>query len=274
MFPALNAWTFPGGTSLEQQLAGTAAAGFGGFEPVVSEDGPLRPNTPIGECGALADRAAELNLRIVGLASGRFWEVNYASPEQADRRRAVELTLRMLDLAVGLRAGAILVVPAVVGKAGEARLRVPYADALHRTYDALHSLRHEAEARGVVIALENVWNRFLLSPVEAAELIDRVNSPCVGIYFDTGNVMPFGYPEDWITTLGRRIARVHLKDYDLRRPGPSGFCALSEGSVDWPVVITALRQAGYDGPLTYEGTGEPAEICRRVQDILESGDRS
>ena len=268
MFAALNAWTFTAATPLDKQLAATAAAGFSGIELVIDPDGPLRRDTPLNQCRALAQRAADQGLQISSLASGMFWETNYASPSEGDRRQATELTVSMLDRAAALGAGAILVVPAVVGMAGDARMQVAYADALHRTLDALSSLRHEAEARSVTIAVENVWNRFLLSPVEAADLIDRINSPHVGWYFDVGNVLPLGYPEDWIATLGGRIARVHMKDYDLGRPGHAGFCPLGEGSVDWPGVVAGLRSVGYAGPLTFEGEGEPAEICRRLRNIL------
>ena len=170
--------------------------------------------------------------------------------------------------AVAASAGAVLVVPAVVGRSGDARPTTAYADALLHTVDALSALRHEAEARAVVLAIENVWNRFLLSPLEAADLVDRVNSPSVGWYLDVGNVLAYGYPEDWIATLGGRIARVHAKDYDLTRPGMAGFCPLGEGHVNWPAVIHELAASGYDGPLTYEGAGEPADICRRLQKIL------
>jgi len=268
MFTALNAWTFAPETLLDEQFAATASAGFAAIELVLSADGPLRSDTPLDECTALAQKAADGGLQIAGLATVDFWQINYASPDEADRRRAVELTLRMLDRAAALRAGAVLVVPAVVGRATEPHMQVTYADALLRTLDALSTLRHEAEARCVTIALENVWNRFLLSPVEAADLIDRVNSPFVGLYLDVGNVLAFGYPEDWITTLGGRIARVHIKDYDLNRPGSAGFCPLGEGSIDWPAVIGALCSVGYTGPLTYEGAGEPVEICRRLNNIL------
>jgi hexulose-6-phosphate isomerase len=268
MFTALNAWTFPPDTSLDEQLAVTASTGFAAIELVISADGPLRPDTPLPECAGLAQKAAERGVRIAGLATVDFWQFNYASPDEADRRQAVDLTLRMLDRAAALEAGAILVVPAVVGKASDTRMQVAYADALQRVLDALSTLRHEAEARSVTIAIENVWNRFLLSPVEAADLIDQVNSPYVGFYLDVGNVLAFGYPEDWIATLGGRIARVHMKDFDLGRPGMAGFCPLGEGSVDWPAVIGALRSVGYAGPLIFEGDGEPADICRRLDNIL------
>ena len=268
MFAAINAWAFADEMPLKDQVATAASAGFGGIELVVSSDGPLRPDTPKRACAAVAEQASDLGLQLCGVASAAFWEINYGSPEAAVRRQARELTMRMLDRAADLGAGAILVVPAVVCKYDEYRMRTGYADALDRTFETLASLRPEAEARKVVIAIENVWNRFLLSPVEFADLIDRVDSPYVGIYFDVGNVVAFGFPEDWIATLGRRIRRVHAKDYDVGKPGLAGFCPLGEGSVDWPAVTAALSKVGYDGPLTYEGGGDPAEICRRLQTIL------
>ena len=268
MLKAINAWTFPAEMPPEQQLAEAAAIGFDAIELTIATDGPLRFDTPLETCTALADRAAELHLRIVSLATDEFWQTNYAAPDESTRQHAVDLTLRMLDRAAALQADAILVVPAVIGTLAEPRPRVSYADALHYTFDTLRRLRHEAESRGVTIALENVLNRFLLSPLEAAELLDRVNSPYVGWYFDTGNVMPLGYPQDWVATLGGRIRCVHIKDYDLARPGEAGFCALGEGSVDWPRVIAALRQVGYDGPLTFEGPGDPADVHRRLSNII------
>ncbi len=268
MYAAVNVWTFPGARSADEQLVAAATAGFEGAELVVDSEGPLRPDTPVAELKRLARRAGELKLRLAGLATGLFWEFNYASPEPVDRQRAWDLTLRMLDQAAAAGAGAVLVVPAVVGKSSDVRPRVSYSDALHRTVEALCKLRFEAGARAVAIAIENVWNRFLLSPIEAADLIDCINSPYVGWYLDTGNILAHGYPEDWIATLGGRIARVHAKDYDVSRPGPAGFCPLGEGNVNWPAVIRELRACGYDGPLTYEGTAAPAEACRRLKGLL------
>ena len=275
MLIAINAWTFSKGTTPEQQSALAAEAGFEGVELVVDNEGPLTFDMPIERCAEIARRATDLGLKIVSLATGEFWNTNYADPSPVTRQRAVDLTLRMLDRAVALEADAILVVPAVVGKASEPKSRVSYADALHRAYDVLRELRYEAEDRGVTIAIENVWNRFLLSPIEVADFLDRINSPRVGWYFDVGNVMAFGYPDDWIAVLGGRISRVHIKDYDLGKPGAAGFCPLGEGSVDWREVIAALQRIGYDGPLTYEGEGDPADIHRRMQTLLtrENDDR-
>lgn len=268
MYAAVNAWTFPDARTAEEQLSRSAAAGFAGLELVVSADGPLRADTPPSEFRRVARRATELGQRLAGVATGAFWEVNYASPEPAKRQAAYDLTLRLLDQAAAAEAGSVLVVPAVVGKVGEARGQVGYADALARATEALLALRHEAEARAVHLAIENVWNRFLLSPVEAADWIDLLNSPYVGWYLDVGNILAYGYPEDWIATLAGRIVRVHAKDYDLRRPGPAGFSPLGEGSVDWAAVVNGLAAVGYDGPLTYEGGHEPAEMGRRLTNIV------
>jgi hexulose-6-phosphate isomerase len=271
---AINAWTFPDATSVSQQIDRATEAGFDGIELVVETDGPLTFETPDATLKEAAAHAAARGVRIDGLATARFWDVNYGSDDAGERQAACDLTRRLLDQAAACGAGSILVVPAVVGQAEEPVPRIAYADALYRTSEALDTLRHEAEARAVTIAIENVWNRFLLSPPEAADLVDRVNSPYVGFYLDVGNTLVHGYPQDWIHTLAHRIRRVHAKDYDLTRPGRAGFCPLGEGSVDWPVVVTALRGVGYDGPLTYEGPGDPDDIRRRMQRILDTPPRA
>jgi L-ribulose-5-phosphate 3-epimerase len=268
MYAAINAWAFPEGMPPGEQIVAAASAGFGGIELVVSDDGPFRFDTPSSECAALAQQAEDQGIRISGLASAVFWRINYGSPHEAMRYQACELTLRALDRAADLGAQAILVVPAVPCMYNEYRMQVGYAEALQRTFEALAALRSEAEARQVAIAIENVWNRFLLSPVEFANLIDQVGSRFVGAYFDVGNVVAFGFPEDWIATLGGRIKRVHAKDYDAAKAGLAGFCPLGEGSVDWPKVTAALREVGYDGPLTFEGGGDLADIYQRLQKIL------
>ncbi len=268
MILAVNAATFADAASVEAQLAQAVAAGFSGFEPVLSDRGPLTHDAREADFSALQQRAADLGIELVGLSSTSYLQYSFGSADPADRQRARDVVLRMLDLAAAAGIGAVLVIPAIVGRPNEPKPRITYLDAYNRTIDALLSLRHEAEARGVTIAIENAWTRFLLSPIEVLRLIDQINSPQVAAYFDIGNVLPFGYPQDWIHTLGRRIARVHAKDYALGTPGPAGFGLPGDGDVDWPAVVAALRGTGYRGPLTYEGGGDAKSACDRLRRIL------
>lgn len=266
---AINAWTFPAGLEAKELATAAGQAGFDAVELTFSAEGLLTTQTPQERCRQVAQTFAEAGVAIASLATDLFWRFHYGHEDASVRQQAKELTRVGLDLAAWLGTDALLVVPAVVGRSNEPHPQVRYVDALHRSLDTLGKMASEAEDRGVRIAIENVWNRFLLSPVEMRDLIDQVNSPWVGAYFDIGNAMAFGYPQDWIATLGRRIVRVHAKDYDLTRPGPAGFdCPLQAGSVAWPAVMAALREAGYEGPLVYEGRGEPAEVAARMRRIV------
>ncbi len=266
----LNAGLFAAQMPIEEQLRATAAAGFGGIELMAAAEGEYTPETPAQVCAAWARSAADQNLAIVGVGSALFWQANYASPEAADRQLALDRTRHMLEQAAALRAEILLIVAGVVGRADDPQPRVAYRDAYNRTLDALANLRFDAESAGVTIAIENVWSRFLLSPIEAVELLDAVNSPNVGFCLDTGNILAWGYPQDWIRTLGRHLAHVHAKDYDLSKPGRSGFCGLGEGHVDWPAVLAALREVSYDGPLVYEGRGPADDAYARLSRIIGS----
>src|SRR5208283_6246503 len=124
-----------------------------------------------------------------------------------------------------------------------------------------------AEELKVILALEEVWNKFLLSPLEFARYIDEFQSPWVRSYFDVGNVVLYGYPQDWIRTLGKRIVKLHLKDFQFKRD-PVGkkqvadWVALREGAIDWKEVYKALIEVGYSGSATVELPGGDAAYLR------------
>lgn len=266
---AVNGWTFEPGTPLGQAARAAAKAGFQAFEPVLNAEGELSLATGEADCRRLGDDVRAAGLSVASLACGLFWQWPYTARDQAVRLRAREITIAGLDRARWLGTDALLVVAGVVAHYRRPReLLCGYADALKLTFDALRHLIPEAEKRGVVIAVENVWNHFLLSPVETRDLIDRLNSPWVRICLDVGNVVRFGFPEDWIDILGRRICCVHLRDFRTAVGTVDGFCPLGDGDVNWPAVMTALKRVRYDGPLTYEGPGELANISRRIDMIL------
>jgi L-ribulose-5-phosphate 3-epimerase len=100
--------------------------------------------------------------------------------------------------------------------------------------------------------VENVWNKFLLSPLEMRRFIDEIDLPSVGVFFDVGNILLYGFPDQWIRILGKRIKRVHVKDFRTQVGTLHGFTGLLQGDVDWPAVIAALTDIGYDSYLTAE----------------------
>ncbi len=134
--------------------------------------------------------------------------------------------------------------------------------------EALLALRFEAEQRAVHLACGDCWERFLPSPLEGRGFIDRINSPWVGACLDPARVMPFGYPQDWIRVLGRRLVRVYFKDFDLKAPGLGAPCALGDGHVRWPEVLASLKQIHYDGPATCRGEADPIEAGARLGRVL------
>src|SRR5205085_9556207 len=136
---------------------------------------------------------------------------------------------------------------------GRVNEKTPYDVAYDRQLRALQELRADAERRRVNIGLENIWNKLLISPLEFRAFLDEVGSPYVGCYFDTGNVLLYGYPEQWIRILGSRVKKIHFKDFAFRSgdrgPGRSGsfeWTQLMAGQVDWPAVMRAIRAIGYD----------------------------
>jgi hexulose-6-phosphate isomerase len=268
MIKSINFGTFPRGTSIGEAVKSARDAGFAAIEPVLETQGELTPQTDEIACRQLGQVTRDAGLQVSSLACGLFWETTYTSPDPQIREQAYKLTLAGLDRARWLGAPVLMVVPGVIWRERSRTLEVGYADALTRSCDILRQLAYEAEVRGVTIALENVWNHFLVSPVEMQQFINRINSSWVGVYFNTGNVMRYGVPQDWINILGRQIACVHLKDFKLDTGNAEGFCALGEGDIDWPEVMAALKNIGYRGPLTYEGPGQLINISRRIDRII------
>ncbi len=163
-------------------------------------------------------------------------------------------------------ADTVLLVPAVVNP------QTAYRDAWTRSQQQIRKLLPLAQELKVTIAVENVWNRFLLSPLEFVRYVDEFQSPWVRAYFDVGNILLYGYPQDWIRTLGKRIVKLHLKDFRFRKM-QAEFVNLREGDIDWKEVHKALAEIGYQGDATVElAGGEEAylrDVVRRVDLILE-----
>jgi len=183
------------------------------------------------------------------------WKAPLSSPDESTAEQGAAELESALRCAKELGAANVLLVPAVVD--GKTR----YIEAYERSQKRIRKLLPTAEKLGVVIAVENVWNNFLLSPIEFARYVDEFDSPYLRAYFDVGNVIVFGWAEDWIRTLGKRIFKVHLKDF---KRGPRQWCNLMEGDVNWPEVRKALSEFGYASYLTAELGGGDVKYLRDV----------
>jgi hexulose-6-phosphate isomerase len=198
-------------------------------------------------------QAEEIGLDIPSLASWLPWEYSLTSENPNQRSKAKDIVRKQIEAAALLGAETALVVPGYVGVDFVLNSEVcDYEVVYERALEAFFELAEDAKAANVTIGVENVWNKFLLSPLEMRDFIDKINSPFVGVYFDVGNVLLTGYPEHWIRILNSRIKKVHFKDYRRSPGGFNAFVDLLAGDVDYPAVVTALKTIGYSNYCTAE----------------------
>jgi hexulose-6-phosphate isomerase len=250
--------------SIKDRFALAREIGFEGTEVHTTPDK--------AEADALKAASDATGLKIHSVMNEAHWEfpLSSADPAVVDKSVAgMETSLRNAAL---FGAGVVLLVPAVVDP------KTSYADAWTRSQKVIRQrLLPLATELKVVIGIEEVWNKFLLSPLEMARYVDEFKSPYVKAYFDVGNVLFYGYPQDWIRTLGKRIVRVHLKDFTVKRgEGRFDWTNIGEGDIDWPEVRKALADIGYDGYVTTEIDGGDktylADVSKRVDRFL-AGDK-
>jgi hexulose-6-phosphate isomerase len=269
MFTQISYWAFRDGGSGRRSVAEAMRlareAGFEGIELAVSGEGELTTDTPPEECRRLAAEARRIGIRIGSVATGLFWGTNPASADPAVRARAVEIARRSLAITAALGARHFLVVPGAVDVAWDPKGEVvPYDQCYKRALAFCRAAARTAEKAGVTVCVENVWNKFLLSPLEFRQFIRLVGSRAVAAYFDVGNVWAYGYPQDWIRILGRTIKRVHVKDFRRSVGTLEGFCQLGDGDVPLAESLALLADVGYTGPVTAEVFPGPKDTDERV----------
>lgn len=217
-------------------------AGFDGVEP------------PSGlDRSEVLDAKAQTNLEIPSVVVSTHWNSPLSSPDRSVRQTGLKGLETALHDAAEFGASTILLVPAVVNS------DVSYEDAYWRSQEEIRKMLPLAKELEIVIAIENVWNQFLLSPMEAARYVDEFESRWVGWYFDIGNVMNYGWPSHWIETLGDRIASVHIKEFSRKKRDEEGLwngfrVNYTEGDNNWPKIMSTLHDIGYTG----YGIAEPA----------------
>lgn len=224
------------GDSSEARFKLAKKAGFDGVEI-----GTLRSDE---ERTAIKQLADDVGIELCSVMNGKHWShpLSHADPEV--REVSHQAMLDSIATADVIGADTVLLVCAVVNN------NITYEDAYDRSQKEISKLILPAKEKGVTIAIENVWNKFLLSPIEFARYIDQFGSRTVKAYFDVGNIVAYGIPQHWILSLGARIAKVHVKGFNA---GQHRFTYLIEDcTIDWNAVMTAFNDVGYDDYMTAE----------------------
>jgi L-ribulose-5-phosphate 3-epimerase len=249
--------------SVLEKMQAIKEAGFEGAEMMshMNQDEVLRARDETG-------------LTIPSVCGAHHWGKPLTDPNPKVREEGLEALKQTLRDAKRYGATSVLLVPAVVNQ------DVSYNDAYTRSQAEIRKAIPLAEELGVKIAIENVWNQFLLSPLEAARYVDEFNSPVVGWHFDVGNVITYGWPEQWIRILGKRILKLHIKEYSRKRRDNEGLwkgfeVPFLEGDNNWPNVMKALDEIGYEGwGIAEQGGGGSVEglkdLSQRMTKIFAS----
>jgi len=224
------------------------------------------PTTPDEHLAEEIKKAADgANMRIDSVMNMDHWKYPLSSSEPAVVEKSLAGMRASLNNAKVWGSDAVLLVPAVVNS------QTSYRDAWSRSQKEIRKLLPLAEELKIVIAIEEVWNKFLLSPLEMATYIGEFQSPWIQAWFDVGNVVLYGYPQDWIRTLGKSIVKVHLKDFKRKEDGYE-WVNLGDGDVDWVAVRAAFSEIGYTGSATVELEGGDAaylrDVSRRVDRLV------
>ena len=220
--------------------------GFEVIELALNETGPMGLDVTRQEIDGYKAIAQEAGIALPSLATGLYWSYGFTANDPTIRQKGEDICKKQLEAAAMLGADTILVVP------GSVSSEVRYDTAYQRAQESLSRLAPMAQACGVKIGVENVWNKFLLSPVEFRRFLDELNHPYIGAYFDVGNVLVSGYPEHWIDILDKHLFKLHFKDFRTGVGSIQGFCDMLEGDVDYKAVMAALQRVGYNGPAVAE----------------------
>jgi len=244
--------------SVMEKARAVKAAGFEGVEPM----GGMDPDEVL--------RALEATgLKAGSVCCHTHWAKPLSDPNPAVRAAGVEGLRQSLKDAQRYGAPAVLLVPGVVNES------VNYADAYRRSQEEIRKVVPLAAELGVKIAIENVWNNFLLSPLEAARYVDEFDSPYVGWHLDCGNLVHYGWPEQWVRILGKRIVTLHIKEYSRAKSDKQGKWAgfdaeFLKGDNNWPAIMKALDEIGYDGwGIAEQGGGGTLEGLKKLSGEMD-----
>jgi hexulose-6-phosphate isomerase len=247
MIKSINCWSFRDSNDLKGNVALAKKAGFEAIELALNEDaGPITWKSTEAKIKAVRRVVEDAGLKVASLAIGTGWKYPLSSPDPKTVKAGADSIRKGLDVAHWLGTDGVLVVPGVTTP------EVPYDVVYKKTKGELAKLIPHAQQAKVAICVENVWNKFHLSPIELRDYVDSFKSKWLAVYLDVGNMILYGYPEQWIRILGKRIKKVHFKDFRASVGNGNGFVGLLEGDVNWPEVMKAFKEVGYTGPASVE----------------------
>lgn len=228
----------PAGATVSESFKMARDAGFEGIELNLPDDGLTVENL-------LAAKSAS-GLEIAGIICTPHWKFPLSDPDASVRERTIRGLRLALEQGGALGCSRVLLVPGVVTE------KVDYAQCWSRAVEGIKRCTDAAERARCHIAVENVWNQFIMNPVEATRFVDEINHPWVGWHFDIGNCVTYGWPEQWARILGSRIRNVHIKDFSRKKANDEGLrkgfaVELGEGDVSWATTMSALDEIGYQG---------------------------
>jgi len=257
LLKSLNYWSAPGGLEgkldVFEFLELAKRHRFPAVELAIGDSGSLSLAASEAQCEEILRLARELDIQIPSVASGLYWSRSLGDESEPARRQAKDDLEQMIRITSWLKAKTLLTIPGSVDIFFmPERAAQRYEEVYRRASEGLRTVLPKAEKYQVRLAIENVWNKFLMSPLETAQFIDQFASPWVGAYVDVGNIAPFGYAEQWLRILGHRVIGVHFKDFRKSVGTADGFVDLLEGDVNWPEVMAAIRDIDYEGPVVAE----------------------
>ena len=284
-------WMFEGGLEATKPIAEAMRQakqlGFEAIELAIASRGVLTHKATQAQCEDIVSAAQKIGIEISGLASGEHWTCSPTANQPGVRKKIIDFVCQALQIAKWLGTDVYLFVPGAVDVffLPDAEV-IPYDVCYERASEAVRRILPVAQETGVALCIENVWNKFLLSPLEMRDFIDSFDSPAfagvnlspqkrgfVGAYLDVGNVLLTGYPDQWIRILGKRIKRVHVKDFKRSVGTVDGFVDLLEGDVDFTAVKKALADIGYDSYVTAEmlpfQPGRPEKTVQAMKKIFK-----
>jgi len=295
----ISYWSFEGGLDGKADISKVLREGkqhhFDSVE-LSCPGGAITLDSSEAQCKEIAREAASVGIEISSLATGLYWGKLPTSSDANVRKESVEITHKVLHIAKWLGVDAMLYIPGAVDVFFDAKSEhLPYKECWKRASESLKKSVKVAEKLKVNICVENVWNKFLLSPLDYCNFIDSFKSQYVKAYFDVGNVRLLGFPEHWIEMLGRkRLGRVHWKDFKFKFygggetgedapiaegcrkiaagsawAGAYSFCDLGAGDVDWPAVLKAFKKVGYTGYCTAEMLPPSPGLVERVSKDMD-----